>query len=79
MAKIVKLKLKDIENIVRKTIKESEFDDFDTKIQPEELPGAEDYEDQMNDKPERKVKIMIDKYGRHYVVDIETDEILGVN
>jgi hypothetical protein len=77
MAKIVKLKLKDIENIVRKTIKESEFDDFDTKIQPEELPGAEDYEDQMSDEPKRNIQIMKDKNGKHYVIDVDTEEILG--
>jgi hypothetical protein len=29
MAKIVKLSISDIENIVKKTIKEAEFDDFD--------------------------------------------------
>jgi hypothetical protein len=78
MAKIVKLKLKDIENIVRKTIKESEFDDFDTKIQPEELPGAEDYEDQMSDEPKRKASIMVDADGNHYVVDDETKLIYGI-
>lgn len=77
MAKIVKLKLKDIENIVRKTIKESEFDDFDTKIQPEELPGAEDYEDQMSDELKRNIQIMKDKNGKHYVIDVDTEEILG--
>ena len=44
MAKVIKLKLSDIEEIVKRTINEAEFDDFDTKIQPEELPGYEDYE-----------------------------------
>jgi hypothetical protein len=63
MAKIIKLKLNDIENIVRKTLRENEMmeDDMET-----------------GEKPGRKVQIMIDKYGRHYVVDMETNEILGV-
>jgi hypothetical protein len=40
MSKIVKLKQSDIEKIVNNILKESngEFDDFDTQIQPEELP-----------------------------------------
>jgi hypothetical protein len=39
MSKIIKLKQSDIEKIVENVIKEQpEFDDFDTKIQPEELP-----------------------------------------
>jgi hypothetical protein len=83
MSKIVKLKLSDIENIVRKTIKESEFDDFDTNIQPEELPGAQDYEDQMSDEPEQKestrnIAIGKGEDGKIYVTDVESGEILGV-
>jgi hypothetical protein len=83
MSKIVKLKLSDIENIVRKTINESEFDDFDTSIQPEELPGAQDYEDQMSDEPEQKeptrnVAIGKGEDGKIYVTDVESGEILGV-
>jgi hypothetical protein len=81
MSKIVKLKLSDIENIVRKTIKESEFDDFDTNIQPEELPGAQDYEDQMSNEPEeptRNIAIGKGEDGKIYVTDVESGEILGV-
>jgi len=43
MSKVIKLKQSDIENIVKNIIKEAnEFDDFDTQIGPEELPGADD-------------------------------------
>ena len=62
MAKIVKLKLNDIENIVRKTLKESEM-------------MGDDME--MNDKPKRNIQIMKDKNGKHYVIDVDTEEILG--
>lgn len=48
MSKVIKLKQSDIENIVKNIIKEApEFDDFDTQIGPEELPGADDPD--MND------------------------------
>ena len=48
MSKVIKLKQSDIENIVKNIIKEApEFDDFDTQIGPEELPGANDPD--MND------------------------------
>ena len=33
MKKVVKLSIKDLENIVKRTINEAEFDDFDTKPQ----------------------------------------------
>jgi hypothetical protein len=60
MAKIVKLSISDIENIVKKTIKESEFDDFDTKIQPEEQ--------------EVLLSLAQDEQGNFYVVkDAHTD------
>ncbi len=50
MSKVIKLKQSDIEKIVNNILKENdgEFDDFDTKIQPEELPGA-DQDDMFND------------------------------
>jgi hypothetical protein len=70
MAKIVKLSISDIENIVKKTIKEAEFDDFDTKVQPEELPGADSYEE------EQAVLLSLaqDEQGNFYVVkDAHTD------
>ncbi len=40
MSRVIKIKESDIEKIVKNIIREtnSEFDDFDTKIQPEELP-----------------------------------------
>jgi hypothetical protein len=63
MSKIVKLKLTDIENIVRKTINENEMMEDDME---------------MGDNPKRNIQIMKDENGRHYVVDTDTDEILGV-
>jgi hypothetical protein len=63
MAKIVKLKLTDIENIVRKTLRENEMTEDDME---------------MGDKPKRNIQIMKDENGKHYVVDVDTDEILGV-
>lgn len=42
MGNIIKLKQKDIENIVKNIVKEAnEYDDFDTKKQPEEFPEDE--------------------------------------
>ena len=58
MAKIVKLKLNDIENIVRKTLKENEMMEDDME---------------MNDKPKRNIQIMKDKNGKHYVVDVDNE------
>lgn len=75
MAKVVKLNLKDIENIVKKTINEAEMDDFDTKVQPEELPGATDYEDEQELK--RTMIIGKGEDGKYYVTDSETGEILA--
>jgi hypothetical protein len=59
MANIIKLKQSDIEKIVSQVIKEQqEFDDFDTKIQPEELPGAEEHE----------LTLGMDDDGNYYVM-----------
>ena len=86
MAKVIKLKLSDIENIVKKTISEAQFDDFDTKIQPEELPGYEDYEaeremeKEMGDEtPTDTSDVVIgkDKEGNIVVVDTKSGNILG--
>lgn len=62
MSKIVKLKLTDIENIVRKTLIENEMMEDDME---------------MGGKPKRNIQIMKDENGKHYVVDTDTDEILG--
>lgn len=60
MAKVIKLKQTDITRIVEGVLKEAqEFDDFDTKIQPEELPGADDHE----------LTIGQDENGEYYVID----------
>ena len=63
MAKVVKLKLNDIENIVRKTLKENQMMEDDTEI---------------GGKTKRNIQIMKDENGRHYVVDVDTDEIVGM-
>lgn len=92
MAKIVKLTQSDIEKIVTNIIKEGEFDDFDTQIQSDELPGANepDMGDFMNDlEPEDvhlsntygepgEVAVAKDKDGNFYIADIGTGEILGI-
>lgn len=75
MSKVVKLNLKDIENIVKKTINEAEFDDLDNKVQPEELPGADSYED--DEEVKRTVAIGKGDDGKIYVTDVNTGEILG--
>lgn len=60
MAKVIKLKQTDITRIVEGILKEQqEFDDFDTKIQPEELPGADYHE----------LTIGQDENGEYYVID----------
>jgi hypothetical protein len=63
MAKIIKLKLNDIENIVRKTLRENEMmeDDMET-----------------DNKPKRKASIMIDDEGNHFVIDDDTKMIYGI-
>jgi hypothetical protein len=83
MAKVIKLKLSDIEEIVKRTINEAEFDDFDTKIQPEELPGYEDYEAEREmekeEQPQDTSDIVIgkDQQGNIVVVDSKSGNILG--
>lgn len=60
MTKVIKLKQKDITRIVEGILKEeTEFDDFDTKIQPEELPGADFHE----------LTLGQDENGEFYVID----------
>ena len=75
MKKVVKLSIKDLENIVKRTINEAEFDDFDAQVQPEELPGASDYED--NEEVKRTVAIGKGDDGKIYVTDVETGEIIA--
>ena len=50
MSKVIKLKQSDIEKLVENIVSEIGYDDFDSKIQPEELPGANEpsMEDIMN-------------------------------
>ena len=75
MKKVVKLSIKDIESIVKRTLSEAEVDDFTMKQQPEELPGAEDYEDEQE--VTRTLAIGKGDDGKIYVTDVETGEILG--
>lgn len=80
MSKIIKVKQSDIENIVKTVLSEQNFDDFDTKIQPEELPQEPDYQSLEDDDQGRKPpKILIgkDKEGHIAVFDTETGEMLG--
>ncbi len=61
MAKVIKIKQSDIEKIVENILKENpEFDDFDTKIQPEELPGY--------DEAEIELSLGQDEEGNFYVM-----------
>jgi hypothetical protein len=66
MTKIVKLKLEDIENIVKKTINESEFND---NIQPD------DFE---NTGSKKTMVIGKGEDGKIYAIDSETGDILGM-
>ena len=52
MARVVKVKKSDIAKIVMEVAYGKEFDDFDTKIQPEELPQDPEIGDEMNDEPQ---------------------------
>jgi len=75
MKKVVKLSIKDIEGIVKRTLSEAEIDDFTMKQQPEELPGADDYEDEQEIM--RTIAVGKGDDGKIYVTDVETGEILG--
>jgi len=75
MKKVVKLSIKDIEGIVKRTLSEAEIDDFTMKQQPEELPGAQDYDDEQELK--RTVAIGKGDDGKIYVTDVETGEIIA--
>lgn len=84
MSKIVKLKISDLEKIVKNVLREAEFDDFDTQVHPEETKGYEDYEAQKEldasgeqHNPENIV-VGKDQNGNIIVMDTEKNEILGV-
>lgn len=65
MAKVIKLKQSDIAKLVSNVIKESqEFDDFDTKAQPEELPGGDTH----------MLQLAQDDEGNYYILDTNTGE-----
>ena len=42
MKKVIKIKQSDIVKIVKSIVEQENFDDLDTKIQPEELPNDDD-------------------------------------
>jgi hypothetical protein len=77
MAKVIRLKQSDFQKIIKNIIEEQsqEFDDFDTKIQPEELPGANDYEDMedMDQEPQGKMEVNLaqDDEGNFFIFDKE--------
>jgi hypothetical protein len=66
MTKVIKLKQADVVRIVEGIIREQseEFDDFDTRIQPEELPGEDTH----------MLQLAQDEEGNYYVLDTETGE-----
>jgi hypothetical protein len=65
MAKVIKLKQSDITKLVSNVIKESqEFDDFDTKVQPEEISSQDTH----------MLQLAQDDEGNFYVLDTETGE-----
>lgn len=65
MAKVIKLKQSDITKLVTNVIREAqEFDDFDTKMQPEELP----------DQDTQMLQLAQDDEGNFYVLNTETGE-----
>lgn len=70
MRKIVKLKLEDIENIVKKTINESEFDS-----KSEDPSEMDDYK---NMSSKKTMVIGKGEDGKIYAIDSETGDILGV-
>lgn len=68
MTKVIKLKQSDVEKIVESIVRESqEFDDFDTQVQPEELPEMED---------ESAVELALgqDDEGNFYVMDVDDQD-----
>ena len=84
MAKVIKVNQKDIENIISMVLSE-QMDDFDTKIQPEELPqdteiNPEDFEDETSDPNQgREVPRFLigkDENGKISMVDTKTGKIL---
>lgn len=58
MPRIIKIKESEIRKIAQNIIKEQGFDDFDTQIQPEELPSE----------PEIELTLARDKNGVFYVL-----------
>jgi hypothetical protein len=67
MGKIIKLNIKDIENIVKRTINESEIEDFDS-------------DNSFNTQNNSRGTMIIGKGedGKIYAIDSETGKILGV-
>lgn len=68
MNKIVKLNIKDIENIVKKTLNESEMDDFDMDSDSKII----------NKDPRKTMVIGKGDDGKIYAIDSVSGEILGV-
>lgn len=79
MAKVVKLNIKDVQKIVNNVIRESEFDDFDTQVQPEELSDYNDSEEMLD--PELQKQLGVDLSNFNVGVSDSSDEgmIIGKN
>lgn len=78
MSKVIKVKQSDIIKIVNNVIFE-QIDDFDGKIQPEELPQTPDFDYEDETEEDRQVPQFLigkDKTGRIGVVNTKTGEIL---
>lgn len=63
MAKVVKLKIEDVQKIVNNVIRESEFDDFDTQIQPEELPDYKNSEEMLDPEIQKQLRSELGNYS----------------
>ena len=77
MSKVIKLKQSDIEKLVENIVSEIGYDDFDSKIQPEELPGANEpsMEDIMNsDEGDELTLAQNPKTGEFFVLKNATTE-----
>ena len=78
MTRVIKVNQSDIKKIVMEVAYGNEFDDFDTKIQPEELPQEPEMTNDMDTENEPKVpKFLIGKTenGKIAVTNTKTGQI----
>ena len=76
MSKVIKLKQSDIERIVENILSEQGFDDFDTQIQPEELPQEPEISpEDMEDEPQAPEFLLgKDEEGNIALINTKTGE-----